>query len=137
MKIKVNKEKLKIAAQKVIEKVLARREELRKEAIEIILNFPRRYFFFYTIKSNPYSLAEAEEFLNKVRDNDYITLGEMLDDSSLYNKLGCDRRNYSTFCTGAINLANSLIWACDNTAEDVIYLNKEEIEFFSGWGIKL
>jgi hypothetical protein len=129
MKIKVDKNKLKIAAETLVQKVTSRRERLEKEAVDIIISHEKPNWFWQ--KKGRYSIEEALEFLK-------LGLWGQLDmDKKLAHALNWDQSHSGIFCDGAINLANSLIWACNNSENGIVILEAKEIECFESWKINI
>jgi hypothetical protein len=130
MRIRVEKNKLKIAAETLIQKVISRREELKKEAIDIITSHKKPNWKFWE-KERCYTTEEAVEILK-------LSLMDQLDtDEKVARALNWDQSHSGIFCDGAINLANSLVWACNNSEDGVVILEAKEIECFESWKINI
>jgi hypothetical protein len=130
MQIKIGKDKLKIASETLISKVKERRAELKKEAIKIIISHQKPRWFWQ--KKQNWTSDEAENLLS-------LSWRRLIDidNGVLFDSISGDQQNYKVFCQGAINLADSLIWACNNSEDGYIVLDSREIECFNGWGIEI
>lgn len=129
MRVKVEKNKLKIAAQALIQKVLSRRQELKKEAFDIITSHKKPNWFWQEERN--YTAEDASEILK-------LSLMDQLDtDEKVARALNWDQSHSGIFCDGAINLANSLIWACNNSEDGIVILEAKEIECFESWKINI
>lgn len=136
MQIKVDKNRLKIAAENLIQEVYYARERLKKEAIDIILTQPTKKSFFKKSREIN-TIDDATRIVEEFDKTGYWNLNQILNKESLYNRLTEERINYKTIYQAVIHLANSLIWACNNSGDGIVILNKKEIECFESWEINI
>ncbi len=125
MKIQINKEKVKAAAQEIVDYILNKREKLKQEAIEIFSQYSKPRFPFDFWSKNKYTKEDFEEISRRPWDYSFTP----------FDKLSSSQKYCADWAEGSLNLANDIIFACNSTETDYIILNNKEIEFFNRWGI--